>query len=146
MLLYFGANTKKQRTVDSINIINYIYKNFEYIDISNYIYENFNIYQKTFSQNINLYKTKTKPEIILEKIDNYKFPLKKNNINSLDCKFYSVSTLSSKFNSHDIIGCMNIYYENQILTSINIFLNNTLIKNNCIHYFFKTLSEFQYSF
>ncbi len=146
IVVVLGADTKNQRTRDSINIIHYIYDNFEYVNLSNYIQESFSNYQTYYEKNVHLYKTVTKPTIDCSKLDNYDFPLKLNSVNSLSTKFYTLKELSSHIKPNDKIGCMTIYYENKILCSTDIILTNELQPNDWFFYFRKTLGEFNRSF
>lgn len=143
---YFGADTKNHRTSDSIKIINYIYDNFEYVNISDYLQKSFEEYKKYYQSNVKLYKTSDIPNIFLEQLNNYEFPLKKNTSNSLSTKFYTLNTLSSNMISGTKIGCMNLYYDDKILCSINIYLEKKLKQNNWFYYFTKILKEFNHSF
>ena len=146
IVVVLGADTKNQRTIDSIKIINYIYKNFQYVDISDYIFESFEKYRKNFDENITLYKTQTQPIISLSKERSFIFPLKNNTSNLLSTKFYSINKLTSNIKSGEKIGCMTIYYDNKILTSIDIFLSNNLIKNSWKYYFVEILKQFNETF
>lgn len=146
VIVVLGADTKNHRTQDSIKIINYIYDNFEYVNISDYIQKSFAEYKTYYEPNVSLYKTTDMPNIKLAELENYDFPIKKNTSNSLTTKFYTLNTLSPSMNSNAKIGCMNVGYENKILCSIDIILNNNLKKNTWNHYFMKVLKEFKNSF
>jgi len=144
--LYFGADTKNQRTRDSINVINYIYENFEYVDISDYIKNSFEEYKKYYDKNVFLYKTTTIPILELQELSNYNFPLKQNSSNLLETKFYALNTLSSKIQKNNKIGVFHIYYDNKILCSMDIILTNNLEQNSWIYYFSKILKSWNNSF
>ena len=146
IVVVLGADTKNQRTKDSINIINYIYDNFEYIDTSDYIHTVFENFKKNYETKVNLYKTITKPEIKLSGLQNYEFPLKSNFIQSLDTKIYMLDTLSSEIQKNSKIGCIHVYYENKILYSVDVILENQLQQNSCFYYFQKILKEFNQNF
>jgi len=146
IVVVLGADTKNFRTKDSIKIINYIYDNFEYVDIRNYIEKSFEEYKKYYEANVNLYKTTDTPNISLSTLKQYNFPLKTNSANLLSTKFYTLNTLSSNIDSNQKIGCMNVCYENKILCSIDITLNNKLAPNSWFYYFTKILKDFNNSF
>lgn len=143
IVVVLGADTKNQRTQDSIKIINYIYNNFEYVNIENYINQSFEKYQEYFDENINLYKTTTKPIIKLSKIDNYTFPLKQNSANTIKTKFYGINTISSNIQKNSKIGQMSILYEKNILCTIDIILTNEIKANSWYYYFFKILKGYR---
>ena len=143
---YFGADTKNQRTHDSINIINYIFNNFEYVDLSNYINENFIKYKKYDELNVYMYKTKTPPIIDLENTENCVFPIKKNSSNLISTKFYGLNILSSKITKNTKIGILQVLYDNKILCSKNIILTNNLLQNSWYYYFYTILKNWQEAF
>lgn len=146
IVVVLGADTKNQRTRDSINIINYIYDNFEYVNISDYILESFHEYQNFYQKNVLLYKTETIPIIQLSELKVYDFPLKSNSASQLNTKFYTLNTLSSKLKLNSKIGNMTIFYENKILCSMDILLNNQLVQKSWSDYFYKILKEFNHTF
>lgn len=146
IVVVLGADTKNQRTRDSINIINYIYKNFEYVDLKNYVEKSFTEYQKYYEKNSYLCKTTTTPEIALASIENYTFPLKNHTANLVTSQFYTLNKISSTLQKQDKIGCMTLYYNHQILCSIDIYLNNDILQNSWYYYFIKILKEFQNNF
>ena len=146
IVVVLGADTKNQRTLDSIKIINYIYDNFDYIDISKYIQESFENYKKNYCKNVFLYKTRTLPNIELKSDNNFTFPLKPNTSNLLTTKFYAINTLNSNIKSGEKIGCMTIYYDNKILANFDIVLSNNLAPNSWQFYFVEILKQFNFSF
>ena len=146
IVVVLGADTKNQRTKDSIKVINYVYNTFEYVNIEKYINTNFEEYKKYYKNNVSLYKTISSPEINLLKRDSYIFPLKKSNPETLSTKFYSLNTLSSSNEKNSKIGCLSVFYEDKILCSQDIILENTLIKNNWYFYFGKILKDFNFAF
>lgn len=121
-------------------------RNFEYVNLSDYIQESFTEYKQYYETNVNLYKTISVPHITLSELENYDFPLKINSSNLLNTKFYAVNTLSSKLQNNEKIGCMNVYYENKILCSLDVLLENQLEHNRWEYYFRKTLKDIKTTF
>lgn len=146
IVVVLGADTKNQRTRDSMNIINYVYDNFEYVNISDYIQKSFEEYKKYYQENVHLYKTTTVPDIELSNLKNYDFPLKTNSANTLKVKFYTLNEVSSTLRLNDKIGCMTVFYEDKILCAIDIVLTNEIKQNSWGYYFWKILREFKDSF
>lgn len=144
IVVVLGADTKNQRTRDSIKIINYVYDTFEYVNISNYIQESFEEYKKYYKQNVYLYKTTTLPKLKLCELENYEFPLKPNTANTLKSKFYTLNILSTNIKENSVIGKMTIYYDDKILCSIDIILENQLEKNSWYYYFVEILKRFNF--
>lgn len=146
IVVVLGADTKNQRTRDSMNVLNYVYDNFEYVNILDYIQKSFEQYKKYYEQNAHLYKTTSVPNIALAKLENYDFPLKPNSSNTLKVKFYTLNEISSALRPNDKIGCMTIFYEDKILCSIDIVLTNSIEQNSWGYYFGKILREFKDNF
>ncbi len=146
IVVVLGADTKNQRTRDSMNVIHYVYDTFEYVNLSDYIQESFAEYKTYYEQNVWLQKTITKPNIALSEMNNTIFPLKANTLNSLETKFYTLNSLSSSVPSHEKIGNITIFYEGKILCSTDIILTNQLEQNSWQYYFGKILKELKNSF
>lgn len=135
IIVVLGANTKKIRTIDSLNIINYIFKNFSYIDVSQTIQTSFENYLKYNSNNFILSKTVSTPILELEELSNYKFPLKTNGDIRFNTKIHIINTLSAKTSKNSIVGTLELYNNNDFLCSSNIILKNDLVPNNWNYYF-----------
>ena len=115
------------------------------MDISDYVQKSFEKYKKYYESNISLYKTTTKPNIKLLELENYQFPFKNNTVQTIEFKFYALNTLSSKIEPGNKIGCITIYYQGKILSSIDIILENKLLQNSWQYYFyniFKNLKSY----
>ena len=146
IVVVLGADTKNQRTLDSIKIINYIYNNFEYVDISDYTNQSFEIYKKNYQENVFLDKTRTIPDIELKENINEVFPLKINTSYLLSTKFYGINILNSGIKQNQKIGCMTVYYDKKILTNIDVILKNDLYSNTWDYYFLEILKKLNFSF
>lgn len=145
IVVVLGADTKNQRTRDSIKVINYIYDTFNYVNISNYISQNFKEYKKYYTKNVNVSKTITTPHIKLVELENYNFPLKENTSNKLKSNFYTINNLSTNINANSIIGKMSVYCDNNLLCSLDIILENNLEPNSWYYYFIEILKKFKFS-
>lgn len=138
IVVVLGADTKKIRTSDSYNLINYIFKNFSYIDVSSTIQTAFNNYLSYNSNNFILEKTNTKPILELDEPSNYKFPLKFNGNIKLNTKIHTISKFSPKTENGSKVGTLYLYNNDNLLCEVNIVLKNDLIANSW-HYYFKNI-------
>lgn len=78
IVVVLGADTKKQRTSDSIKLIEYTYKNYELVDLKELIEEEFESWRKINEKRIKIYKGKTtQMETILGALQYEKYPIKK---------------------------------------------------------------------
>lgn len=135
IVVVLGADTKKNRTKDSYNLINYIFKNFAYINVLPTIQEAFNEYILYNSQNFVLEKTSTNPILELEALSNYNFPLKLDGNMKFNTKIHTINNFSSQTEEFSKIGNLYLYNNNTLICSVNIILKNTLIPNSWNYYF-----------
>lgn len=142
IVVVLGADTKKIRTKDSANLINYILNNFKYIDISSTINNAFSNYMNYFNKNYFLEKTTDTPILKLEKLDNYYFPLETNGTVQLSTKIYTINKFSSNINSGSQIGRLYLYNNNDLLCETDIILENELSKNTWNYYFWYIIKNF----
>ena len=143
IVVVLGADTKSIRTKDSKNLINYIFDNYDYIDISKIIDKSFSNYINYFSNLYKLEKTSTIPSILLERLDNYQFPLLKEELPNIKTKIYTITNFNSSISAGNVVGKIEVYNQETLLCSTNIILENRLIPNNWMFYFSKILSNYK---
>lgn len=138
-----GCDTKKFRTQDSIKLIEYTFKNFEYINISEKINEQFEKWKLENNNNFNIYKgTSNNLELILSDLKNSIIPLKKDEIKSLNINISSNFYLNAPIKENTIIGKITVTVNNNEIIYLDI-LNNILIeRKNFINYFLEMLSNY----
>ena len=140
-----GADTKNWRTKDSINLIEYSFKNFEQINIKEIITNEFEVWKKENLSNFSIEKG-TLETLILE-LDSIKFEyilinkIDRDNIRiNFECNFDLVAPIEENFS----IGKMQVLNGNQEIFSSNIIIKNEIPKKNISNYmilFFKEYSK-----
>lgn len=135
IVVVLGADTKKIRTTDSSNLINYIFNTYKYIDISSTINASFADYLSYFNNNYILEKTSTVPILKLGKLENYEYPLSNNNALQLNSKIYTINKFNYQLEPNSKVGTLELYNENNLLCSVDIIIENQLIRNNWKYYF-----------
>lgn len=143
IIVVLGAETKTIRTQDSRNLVNYISKNYTYVDVSLIIEEAFLNFIPYFNKIYILEKTTSTPNLKLENIENYNFPLLKNDINNLRTNIYINKNFSPKLPSKTIVGKVHLFKNETLLCSVNIVLENKLFPNNSFFYFKKFLYNYK---
>ena len=141
IIVVLGADSKKLRTIDSTNLIDYIFDNYTYVDISSTINKIFLNYIDYFEKNMILKKTSTIPNLKLSSISNYTFPFSKKDSLKLNTKIYLLNTFSPNISPNSVVGKLYVYNNKSLLCSLDIILENTLVKNDWKYYFkeiFKT--------
>lgn len=141
IVVVLGADSKKLRTLDSTNLINYVFDNFNYVDISLSIDEAFLSYLDYFKSNCILEKTSTLPVLKLNPIDNYSFPFSKSDSLKLNTKIYTLNSFSPSISPNSIVGKLYVYNDKTLLCSLDIILENSLLKNDWKYYFKEILKN-----
>lgn len=135
IVVVLGADTKKIRTKDSYNLINYVFKNFSYINVLPTIQEAFDEYISYNSKNFVLEKTCTTPILELEELSNYEFPLKLDGNIKFNTKIHTINNFSSQTKALSKVGTLYLYNNDNLICSTNIILKNNLIQNSWNYYF-----------
>ena len=117
-----GCDTKKFRTQDSIKLIEYTFKNFEYI----------NIYKGT-SNNL---------ELILSDLKNPIIPLKKDEITLINITISSNNHLTAPLVENTAIGKITVTVNKNELISLDILNDKLIEKKNLIHYILEILKKY----
>lgn len=138
IVVVLGADTKKDRTKDSYNLINYVFKNFSYINVFPTIQEAFNKYLAYNSKKFILEKTSTFPILELEELSNYEFPLKLDGNLKFNTKIHTINNFSSQTKKDSKIGILYLYNNNNLICKTNIILKNALTPNSW-HYYFRKI-------
>lgn len=136
-----GADTKKFRTKDSINLIEYIYSNFELINLENLVNEEFNEWKKINEKRIYIYKGKKNSiETELEECKYKVYPIKKDNIKDINIEIENVQTFfEAPISRNTKIGELKLYIKNDELMSINIKTVESIQKKEIRDYIFECL-------
>lgn len=143
IIVVLGADTKRIRTTDSIQLINYIFKNYNYINVKNTLKNAFNDYLPIFNTTYKLEKTNDIPILELDILENYDFPLSDTDCLNLHTQIYTIENFNSDIKPGTIVGKLHLYRDNDLLCSVNILIKNELSKNSWKYYFFRILSHYK---
>jgi len=122
IIVILGADTKKIRTTDTINIINYIYNNFEIVDTLSIIKK------RLILPSIYIKNTNSLAKIYLEDKNNYNYPISKNN-KKFEIKIHLLNNQKAPLIANSKIGTIQLY-----VNDIFLYENNILIKENIYSY------------
>lgn len=132
-----GADTKKNRSLDSIELINYIFNNFTVVNIKDIVYKEFENWNykgksifninKGINSNLDLY------------IDNSSFPyeniaVKNNLLKKIDARINYFSDFNAPLYENTLIGTINVKIENTELFKVSILNKNTVLKKDILYY------------
>lgn len=134
-----GADTKKDRTKDSINIIEYAFKNYKMIDISETIQEELESWENINKGRINIEKGDY--ECINLKFDKYdvkEYIIKNDGSESITIEIECEYDFVAPIESNKIIGNYKVKLEDEIIEEGNIYIENGIPKKD-IRYYIKDI-------
>lgn len=132
-----GADTKKNRTLDSINLINYVFNNFTVVNIKDIVYKEFESWNykdnslfninKGIGSNLDLY------------IDNSSFPyeniaVNNNLLNKIDVQINHFTSFDAPLDTETFIGVINVNLGNNELFEVCILNRNKILKKDVFYY------------
>lgn len=139
-----GADTKKFRTQDSIKLIEYVFKNFEYINIEEKINNEFKKWKDENINSFNIYKGKNDNlELNLSKIENSIVPIKKDLIDKIKVEINCDKNIYPIINKNESIGNIIVSTQDITILSCDILTSNRIDKKTFINYFFDFLINFK---
>lgn len=130
-----GADTKKDRTKDSIKIIEYAFKNYKMIDISERIDKELENWELKNKNKISIEKGNY--EGINLKFDEYntkEYIVKKNGIENITVEIESEYDFVAPVEANKIIGNYKIKLDNEIIEVGNIYIENEIPRKDIKYY------------
>ena len=131
-----GADTKKDRTKDSVELIEYIFSNYKMYNIRKEIIEKFNAWECINSKRIKIIKGNgEKLKLTLGDISVDWLPLKDSEIESIEYEFNSLISMEAPVEESKKIGTMIVKKDDNIIDNIDIININKINKKDWIQYF-----------
>ena len=138
-----GADTKKIRTTDSINLIEYTFSNFEKIDIKTKIEEEFNNWENINSGRINIEKgIKNGIELKLGEYNLETYTIKNNTENSFNMKITANYNLIAPVEENTKIGELLFFYGEKLILNIPILTVEKVRKKEIFDYILEITRNF----
>lgn len=137
-----GADTKKDRTRDSVEIIEYAYKNYTIYNLENIINEKYQEWKNINEKRINIVQGKNETIITkLDKIDNYYIPIKKQDIDNVKVEIYSLKEMEAPIYENDYIGKLIVYNGEEKIEELCIRSNVSIERLTFFDYFYNLLKD-----
>ena len=136
-----SANTKKERTLDSVKLIEYANKNYDVINIEEKIKEKFNNWKQLNEKRIYINKAKT--QIINLQIEDLKYSkmaVNKKDIDKINIEINSLYYLEAPVYEKKIIGNVKVKVGDETIAILNIYNKELIHKKNIFDYFIDFLS------
>lgn len=138
-----GCDTKKFRTQDSIKLIEYAFKNFEYVNIEEKINEEFENWKKEHKYFFHINKgLSSNLNLKYSNLENNLTPINKNDISSLKVNINANQFLYAPVNENDIIGHIGVTTNNNEIASLDILSSNSIKKKSFIDYTVGLLKQY----
>ena len=126
-----GADTKKDRTQDSIKLIEYAFKNFEMINIREKITTEFENWKLCNSSSFIVKKGVTNnTNIFLADLPFDFFPINCNHINNISIYIYCNTTFEAPLHANTAIGYLTVSIQNKNILSLDIYNSNSIPHKN----------------
>ena len=132
-----GADTKKFRTQDSIKLIEYTFKNYEYFNIKDFVDDFILNWQKDNSNFFTIEKgVFNNLRICVDNSINEKpvIPLKKEFVDKLEATISLNSYLKAPVDKNTLLGNLSVSYNGTTITSFDVLADNSIKKNNVFDY------------
>lgn len=137
-----GCDTKKFRTQDSIKLINWTFKNYEYVNIENILNEKLAEWKKIYSNSIDVEKSKNKLiNFSCLKLEYPVIPIEKSLLDSIKVNIFIENNLNAPVFEKDVIGYATVLSDNNFILSCDIIANENIEKKDMLFYikdFFKS--------
>lgn len=144
--IVLGADTKKDRTKDSIALIEYIFKNFEAINIKDKINAEFENWKSCNLNNFQI--TKGVSNNVALKFDDlpYDFlPVNSNLIDKLCIYIYCNSNLKAPLSPDTVIGYITVSIDSKQVLTLNIVNSNYIPQKKSSDFFNEMLQNYIYN-
>ena len=130
-----GADTKKQRTLDSIKLIEYAFSNFEIVNIEDIINDEFEKWSNINKDRINIKKKEDKNiQIEIGSIENKIISMEKGVSNNLTVEINCIFEHEAPINKGTKIGNILIKSGEDIIENADILIKNDIKKKSFFDY------------
>ena len=137
------ADTKKDRTRDSINLIEYIYKNYEKVNVKYIVDEMFEKWCNINKGRIFINKArKYNLSINYENLKNDIIVVKKVDLDNIRIEVNSVYNFEAPIKSNTIIGELKVYIKDEVIDIEEIYIENNIEKKDVWDYFFECIKSY----
>ena len=141
--IVLGADTKKDRTRDSIALIEYSFKTFKTIDIREKILNEFGNWKLCNSSNFNVKKgLYNNINAVLEDLPYNFLPVNSNNQDDISIYIYCNTDLGAPLPAKSNIGYLTVSINNKNILTLNIYNSNEITKKTPINFYKDLLSEY----
>lgn len=138
-----GADTKKDRTADSVKLIEYTFKNYESINLSNKINEEFEKWKSINEKRIVIKKgIKPSTKIKLDEYNIKTYPIKKNSENDIRIEINGNLNINAPVRKNTKIGELKVFYDDKCISEIDILTNENIREKTVFDYIYEMIKDY----
>ena len=131
-----GADTKKDRTRDSVKLIEYTYSNYKMYNVREKITKKFNEWKNINSDRIKIIKGKEeKLNLALGEISVDWLPLQDSKIDTIEYEFNTLTTMEVPVEEWTKVGTLIVKIDGKIIDTIDILNTNKVDRKQWFDYF-----------
>ncbi len=135
-----GADTKKIRTTDSMNLINYAYKNYKVIDIESIINEKFSQWKHINERKIIVNKgICSNVNMKLDTLKYTKMAIKNTEVDNINVDANCLYYLEAPIETNRKIGTLKVKIGNETIQTVDIIVETEIKRKEIIDYFYQFL-------
>lgn len=140
--IVLGADTKKDRTKDSVNLIEYTFSKYKMYNLEEQIIEEFNKWKNINEKRILIIKGKTgNPKLALGAIEKATIPICDND--KIEYSINALTEVEAPVEQWNVIGTLTVKINGEILENIDIVNVNEVQKRDWKDYFKIVLNRFE---
>ena len=140
--IVLGADTKKDRTKDSVNLIEYTFSKYKMYNLEEQIIEEFNKWKNINEKRILIIKGKTgNPKLALGAIEKAIIPICDND--KIEYSINALTEVEAPVEQWNVIGTLTVKINGEILENIDIVNVNEVQKRDWKDYFKIVLNRFE---
>ena len=137
-----GADTKKDRTQDSIKLIEYAFNNYEMVNIKEKIDNEYKEWKTENEKNIVVNKgIYDKVETRLEDYDLIMYPVNKEEIKDIEIQINNINYFESPMFAGQTVGVLEVKIDGEIIYSVNIVTEKEIRKKDATDYFVELIRK-----
>lgn len=143
--IVLGADTKKDRTRDSVHLIEYAFKNFEMVNIKEKITTEFQNWKLCNSASFSVSKgASNNIDVILADLPFEFFPVNCNHINDVSIYIYCKTSFEAPLQANTAIGYLTVSIDNKNVLSLDIFNSNQIPQKNYSDFWSEMIKNYTY--
>ena len=143
--IVLGADTKKDRTKDSCQLIEYAFQNYKMVDIKEKITNEFANWKICNSSSFIVEKgVSNNVDVVLEDLPYNFLPVNCNHINDISIYIYCNTTFKAPLPANTSIGYITVCVDNKTLLTLNIYNSNYIPSKGYLNFFDTIIKNYTY--